>query len=231
MVTTADALPLIADDTWSITEITYAFPTDVSNYPSDYGLLGELDSFAAMPGSAVPLFEAAFRNYAEVINMDFRPAETGETAVIDIASSTAGNFAWAYFPSTSREGGDMWFNTNAHNFGPLVSPPTNFHGIYVYHTILHELGHAMGLLHGHDVLPSDVDGMENSVMTYRSYVGDPIAAGYNNIAGHFSQSLMRLDIAAVTGSGCRWPPQIYRPSAPCDVPGCLPTWSGGRKSI
>ena len=72
-----------------------------------------------------------------------------------------------------------------------------------------ELGHALGLKHGHEVYEADPpffparpamtaahDSMEFSVMTYRSYVGADLS-GYTNETFGYAQSLMMYDIAAL----------------------------------
>ena len=66
--------------------------------------------------------------------------------------------------------------------------------------ILHETGHALGLEHGHEdapVVSSGRDSLEYTVMTYRSYIGDPLSGGYSNAQFSFPQTLMMLDIAAI----------------------------------
>ncbi|MEO1612873.1 MAG: M10 family metallopeptidase C-terminal domain-containing protein, partial [Pseudomonadota bacterium] len=50
---------------------------------------------------------------------------------------------------------------------------------------------------GYGALPRDEDTMEHSVMTYRSFVDDPLVGGYSNEAGGYAQTLMQADIAAL----------------------------------
>ena len=53
-------------------------------------------------------------------------------------------------------------------------------------TVIHEIGHALGLKHGHETefgfptLPSANDSLEYSVMTYRFYVGGPSSGAFTN---------------------------------------------------
>lgn len=115
-----------------------------------------------------------------------------------VADFPAGGYT--VFPATQTEDGDVWFNSSDYN-NPII-------GTYAYHTFGHELGHALGLKHGHDsgygvrggstpALSYDRDSMEFSIMTYRSYVGDPLVGGYSNEEGGYAQSLMMYDIAAI----------------------------------
>jgi Ca2+-binding RTX toxin-like protein len=101
--------------------------------------------------------------------------------------------------------GDVFFGIPGFSTMPIFSaaPFMEIVGSYQYHAILHETGHAMGLKHGHEAddgfpaLPADWDSMEFSVMTYRGYIGAPVAGGYTVARGHFAQTLMMLDIAAL----------------------------------
>jgi serralysin len=74
-------------------------------------------------------------------------------------------------------------------------------GNFDHTAILHELGHTLGLDHGHTAdhfgaLPRAWDSFEFSVMTYRTAVGNP-AAGIRSEAWGNPQSYMMLDIRAL----------------------------------
>ena len=90
--------------------------------------------------------------------------------------------AFAFFPGTNPESGDMWFN--ARNMD-IFTPSAWTIGGSSYTIFMHELGHAMGFMHPFDVpgspdnrpvLPPSTD---NEVFTVMSYSGHPsgISAG------------------------------------------------------
>ena len=87
------------------------------------------------------------------------------------AESNQPSTAWGYYPSTSPEGGDAWFNNSSRWYdNPVV-------GNYAWLTIMHETGHLLGLKHPQDVsgsfgaVPVSADSLEYTVMSYRSYIG------------------------------------------------------------
>jgi len=127
-------------------------------------------------------------------NLGFQDAGSGTgEATIHLANTSDARTAYTFYPNASDSGGDVWL-------GPSGASPVA--GNYDWFTVLHELGHSLGLKHGHEgaffgALPGDVDSMEFSVMTYKSYVDASPYAGYTNGAWDYAQTYMMLDVAAL----------------------------------
>jgi len=139
----------------------------------------------------------ALANVDAVCNLDFAYTADGAAGNLRFAEADSfgfGNFTWdggtafGLAPDNAHvipaAQGDTWFNHTFYN-APTI-------GSFGYACgILHEIGHALGLKHGHmtqDVydangnivatnptLPAARDGLEFSVMTYRAYPGAPLS--------------------------------------------------------
>ena len=199
---------ILGEEKWATNFLTYNFPTTGSIFDSDYGR-GEANGFFAV--------SAAVQNMTALVldatNGSAAPkgfAVSGFTALeilptpdlygdIRVNQTTLDPFgygtAWAYYPSTSAEGGDVWLSSVRFNYSDPVA------GNYANLTLLHELGHALGLEHSQDdgtfgKVPAEYDAMEFTVMSYRAYPGSP-TFGYFNETWGYAQSYMMLDIAAL----------------------------------
>ncbi|WP_313522494.1 M10 family metallopeptidase [Shinella sp.] len=182
--------------------VTYAFPTTSTSYTytgeptSNFGTVSTLQQTAAKFALDTALGDAANDGFAieGFTNLDIS-AGSETSSNLRFAETDASSTAHAYFPSTGDRGGDLWFGRDFDYRSPIA-------GNYAWATMLHEIGHALGLKHGHEVdfgfptLPGQTDSMEYSVMTYRSNVDGP-TDGYRNEEFGYAQSYMMYDIAAL----------------------------------
>jgi serralysin len=215
-VVTIDAL--LGNLKWSSLNLTYNFPDSVAYYdPATYFSAGttpspptfDFASFAPAPVSLQNAITHAITTQLEAVAPLNYTLTTPGDAAADSSFARADLFndpelaappgGIGYYPGIVDRGGDAWFNVNQNRFNDVDI------GDSAYWVVLHELGHTIGLKHGHandrpgpttDTLPDELNSMEFSVMTYHRYVGD--AAPFNDTEeGSFAQSLMMLDIAAI----------------------------------
>jgi Ca2+-binding RTX toxin-like protein len=195
---------LLGGQKWNASSLTFMFPDTLNYFGAGYYDQDALDGFAVATAAQQTSARAAFTAIAGFTNLGF--TETLASAItgpyspqvdITIARSSHPGTAYAYYPYSDQVGGDVWMGINGGNGNPVK-------GNYAWHTMWHELGHALGLKHGHEVggvanhaLTTDRDSMEFSVMTYRSYISDPLSGGYSNESWGYAQSFMMYDIAAL----------------------------------
>ena len=183
---------------WAEASLTFAFPSDPAFFGTDYRSGEPADNFAALTGAERTSLREALQAFATVSGLTFSEssgADSGE-ATLRVAKTDATGAAWTYAPGPSDKSGDVWFS----NAGDVLDGARP--GNHAWFTMLHELGHAVGLKHPHEVqgafpaMPEDRDSIEFSVMSYRSHVGVKGLA-YENGDASYPQSLMMYDIAAL----------------------------------
>lgn len=194
---------VLTETAWGDSTITYAFPTSSGSY--SYGP-EKNHGFAAIStaqeNAALFTLEQSYGSSANdgfsvegFTNVSFASGSSS-SAAIRIAQSDDSDIgtAYAYMPGGNAGAGDVWFGTEYDYRKPVA-------GNYAWHTMIHELGHSLGLKHGHETdsfgaLPTAYDSLEYSVMTYRTYVGDT-GDGYTYEEYGAPQSFMMADIAAL----------------------------------
>jgi serralysin len=180
---------------WADTSLTFGFPTLRTDYEAVYSD----DAVDTFTPAGANIQNAARYTFSMVNNFTgLTVTETGvaAAATFRLGVSTKPSTAYAYYPTTAAVGGDSWF-------GPSNAFPTAQKGNYGFYTVIHELGHNLGLAHGHEArfttgqaLPSARDAMEFSIMTYRSGIGATTEFVTNEQWG-YAQTFMMSDIAAL----------------------------------
>jgi serralysin len=187
--------------TSTVPTITYSYPDNASDYGSRYGSREPSSGFKALNPTQQAAVDSVIQQYDSVIAWGFEKVPFHNTAdasaTIRYAESNKPSTAWAYYPSETPEGGDVWLNNSKHYYDNPVM------GNYAWSTFLHETGHALGLAHPHEkdstygIVPLAHDTLEYTVMSYRSYYNDSLSGSYSNEQFGFPQTLMMLDIAAL----------------------------------
>jgi hypothetical protein len=161
--------------------LTYSFPgadSVWSQAPGEYSPGGESNEpwngLRGLTGDEAAAVRVALQAWAAVADIRFVEAPD------DDAGQGTLRFGWTasgpdeqshtYEVAGSQKAGDVWLNTDApwdDGFGP---------GSYGLSTLLHEIGHALGLAHpfeGATRLPLAEEGYAYSLMSYTAFAGSP----------------------------------------------------------
>ena len=182
---------------WSSPGLTFSFPDAVTDL-ADYANPLNPAHFSGLDATQQSSVEQALVQWARVTGLTFTEAANDADADLRFYFyDDGGNLTMrvAGFPGETPESGDV-------QFGAAFTSGAWTPGTYTYFTILHEIGHALGLKHPHGTdngfpaADAASDGVPNSVMSYRSYLGGPVEA-YGIAAGSYPTGPMAFDIAAI----------------------------------
>jgi serralysin len=199
---------------WNSTAIDFNFPGLASYYAPPYGLATGSDGvttadlstgFVAVSETFKTMTRTALAEFAAVTNLAFNEVGASATSNISIGRTTQlgsgtplGFSGYGYYPGSSQRAGDIWFANSTSNVGDEFVL-----GRGTYSLVLHELGHAMGLKHGHQgggvanvAMTAAHDFNDYSVMSYRRELGGA-TSGLTSEAFGRPQSLMMYDILAL----------------------------------
>jgi Ca2+-binding RTX toxin-like protein len=186
---------LLSGYRWNGT-LTYSFPDSASDYSAGYAYSEPLYGFAQVSAAQQTVVHRAMALVTQYTNLTVQYSGTDGADIRIAQSSEANPTAYAYYPD-SNEGGDIWFGNSYNYRSPTL-------GNYSYLTHIHELGHALGLKHSHEIegpgntaLPSAHDSLEYTVMSYRAYTGQSVNTGYANETYGFPTTFMMNDIRAL----------------------------------
>lgn len=171
---------LLASAHWDLSNsgaITYSFPTASSTWST---AAGEYTGTSTQPFSGLAALTSAQQDAVRSALSAWATVAKPSFAEVTDAGATQGTlrFAWttgldatyqsdAFTPGTANKAGDVWLNTQAlwDGFTP---------GTYGYSTLLHEIGHALGLKDTSvttPTLPTAQDGYANTLMSYNAFAG------------------------------------------------------------
>ena len=142
--------------------ITYSFLEAVPDY---YGFTApEQNNFQPLSEDQRAAVLQALGHIESFTGITFVADTTG---VGDITFGTAdyAGTGWAYAPTSSDRGGDVWLNNAVASNADLSA------GGDGYMTLIHEIGHALGLEHPHEgaMLPADELNRQFTVMSYSEH--------------------------------------------------------------
>ena len=177
--------------------LTYSFPTGIAyhdpNYPGN-----EWNSWFALDSLERSAVVTALGTWSRFANVSFVQSGDNSTTVGELRfaySNTldSGEAAHAYLPWTDPAAGDVWFSSANFNKDGGGIPL----GSYDFLTILHEVGHALGLKHPFELPNAIPAAQDNYFYSIMSYTASPYSLHGDNFASFYPTTPMYYDLVAI----------------------------------
>ncbi|WP_369990159.1 M12 family metallo-peptidase [Pseudomonas xanthosomatis] len=160
--------------TGNTTPLTYSFIVPgVSMFLGNYSDNNEYNAAYALTAAQKTAVVGALAAWSAVADIKFTQVAETKSNVGDLrfggySYMDSNAAAWAYYPSRSPSGGDVWIGKATNEAKPVA-------GSYDYMTFMHEIGHALGLKHPFEasgsssaVLPAELDDVRYTLMSYNN---------------------------------------------------------------
>lgn len=183
--------------------LSYSIPTETAYWDDKYSSDNEPDTWMSLTTVQGVYFRQALAMWQEVTNLGFFevPDSKGYGEIrIAFSDALAGSSSvgWAYAPGNTAAAGDIWLNAETANEDFQI-------GTTGFSTLLHEIGHAIGLDHPFEssesnraILSSSEDSEHYTLMSYTSYKG---AGNVSDGSGYYTtvqpSTPMLYDILAI----------------------------------
>ena len=180
--------------------LTFSFLNHgTSYYAPNYSRYNEHRSSSELSNGEQAAVRAALAAWSSFANVGFRQVSDSYNTAGDLrfgytTSNSGGEAAHAYFPSSAPIGGDVWFDWD--NFNP-TGLSTIARGSDDFQTILHEIGHALGLKHSFQSPNAIAAAQDNFFYSVMSYTASPWSAHGDNYASFYPTTPMYYDLLAI----------------------------------